>query len=233
MTCMSAPSSRPGSVETLARLSASPDVALPGCSTTRRIGSLHVWETVWPGNEPGRYEIFLSCQDHFTLLVDQFKFSETRPVELLVESPVPLHGGRHRYRCQLPGLGEVTLHILGDYALERRSDRQLVLRQQLAHGRFLIAVTRDPEARVRTLNGWSIEVRTGEQLYQLLHSNRAGKMRPLGSVQTDARYALADAPRSDESLPVMLDVRLQAIQATQLHADLRDAKPPPAPDWVI
>jgi hypothetical protein len=215
-------------VETLASLTSRPTAALPGLPPVQSIGSLQVREII-----AERSATFLTCQDQFTLLVDQFKFAATQAVELNLEAPSPLLGSRHRFRCCLPDeSGEVTVHVLGDYPFQRLSETELVVRQRLAQGRFLIVVTRDSEARVRLLNGWSIEVRSRGQVFQLLHSNRSRKLRPLGPVQTDAPYALIDWPQAQPASPT-LDFRLHGLQASQLHADLRTSTPPPAPDWTI
>jgi hypothetical protein len=135
---------------------------------------------------------------------------------------------------RLPDDSEVGVQLLGDYGFERPTPEQLVLRQKVAEGRFLVAMTRDLTAHVRVLNGWSVEFRTAGQVHQLLHSNRAGKQRPIGPIHTDARYALASwTPSPDFAPPMMLDLQLQVIQATQIHASLLEPQPETAPDWVI
>lgn len=205
-----------------------------GWSMPRRAGLLNVWETSHGPDAPARHEIYLCLRDEFLLLVDQFRFGERRLVELELEAEAPLEGGRLRTAMKLPDGSRVGVHLLGDYAWERKAERLIRLRQRGEQGRFLVVLTADPNARVRVLNGWSIEVRSGSLVHHLLHANRAGKQRSVGPVLTDARYALASwQPTPDFAPPMMLDVQLQVIQATQIHANLLETQPVSAPDWVI
>jgi|GEM_PF-6646998 len=202
--------------------------------TPRRAGLLDVWETSHGPDAPARHEIYLRLRGEFLLLVDQFRFGEQRLVELFLEAETPLDGGRLHTAMAFPDGSRVGVHYLGDYAWESKADRLIRLRQRGDQGRFLVVLTADPNARVRVLNGWSIEVRSGSLVHHLLHANRAGKQRPVGPVLTDARYALASwQPTPDFAPPMMLDVQLQVIQATQIHANLLEAQPVSGPDWVI
>jgi hypothetical protein len=80
----------------------------------------------------------------------------------------------------------------------------------------LIGLTRDPEARVRVLHGWAVEVRSQGRVYQLLHSNRSRKLRPVGPIQTDALFALADWPEQPEAFRIPTEANLKVMQATQV-----------------
>jgi hypothetical protein len=138
----------------------------------------------------GRWQTLICIKNEFTLLVDEFRAEKPEPFHLTLESNLPLSGGKLRYESA-DDVGPLGLHFLGDYMMDRQSHKIDVV-QNLTHSRFMIAVTRDPVAIVRPLNGWAIEVRSKGHVYHLQHSNRSKKLRPLGPFQTDARFAVAD-----------------------------------------
>jgi hypothetical protein len=138
------------------------------------------------------------------LLVDVFRSPQIETFSLHIQGEI--EEGRRRCRARV-GETDLALHPLGDYPISKRSG-EIEFRQRLGHGRFLLALSRDPEASVRVLNGWSIEVRSGGRVYQLLHSNQSGRLRPLGPVQTDAAFALADWPLSQ---PAQVDLHLMGM----------------------
>lgn len=136
---------------------------------------------------PARRQRLVIWQPEIVVLVDEFHASQPEVFALTVTASEPLSGGGRRYVTNDPHR-PVAIHPLGDYA-PLNQGKSLTFRQPSAHSRFLLAITRDPSASVRMVNGWAIEVRSGSSIHQLLHSNRAHRLRPLGPLQTEARYA--------------------------------------------
>jgi hypothetical protein len=198
----------------LADLIAQP--SLRGFRHLHKVGGFAVLEPARLAEpEPGRWQTLLIYQNHFALLVDEFRADSSASWALTLEAPEPLTGGRRRYRIADAG-GPLALHPLGDYPTEARG-RTLTLRQRLGRGRFLIALTRDPDAQARVLNGWAVEIRSGGRIYHILHSNRTRRLRPLGPVQTDAEFALADWPRTGElPLEAGTEPNLHLLHAAQV-----------------
>lgn len=202
------------SVEQLARFLQRPTIRRS--HTLRTIGPLHVLEPGRiPARTPKRWQTILSVEDKVLLLVDEFHASGQKAISLVLKSTGAIVAERRRYACH-DAAGPVFCHPLGDYHTARQR-RLLTLSQNLAQGRFLIALTRDPHTTVRVLNGWSAEIRSEGRVYQLLHSNRSRRLRPLGPIQTDALFALAAWPSSAETEGVKSDeVSFWALQATQI-----------------
>ena len=138
-------------------------------------------------NAPGRRQRLVLWQSDFGVLVDEFHASQPGVFTLTIATSQPLAGGGRRYLAQ-DARGPLAIHPLGDYLTDHKGNT-LTLLQTTSHSRFLIAITRDSTAWARIVNGWAIEVRSGGKVYQLLHSNRSHRMRPLGPIQTEARYA--------------------------------------------
>jgi len=124
-----------------------------------------------------------------------------------------LYGRRAQIRL---GKDKASLHLLGDYAVERERDR-LNLTQRLGSGRFLVVLTRDLEATVRVAHGWAVEVRSRGTTHQILHSNRSGKLRRVGPIQTDARVGVVEWPETPSRwLPPPEQATLRLLQASQV-----------------
>ncbi len=165
--------------------------------------------------ESGRWSSVVGYDDRFVLLVDEFRARSVQAVELALAAPEPIrpHGRQAQVRLKKE---KVSLHVLGDYAVNHERDR-LTLTQRLASGRFLIALTRDPEATVRVAHGWAVEVRSRGRTYQILHSNRSGKLRPVGPIQTDARAGVVEWPDTpDRWLSTPDQATLRVLQASQV-----------------
>jgi hypothetical protein len=183
----------------------------------RQIDSLSAWSPL-RGDEPvGRWQTRLALHEQVVLLVDEFKRERAEPHGLALQADA-IEGGRQRFRVQGPG-GAVGLHLLGVYRLAIGPNR-LELQQHSIQGRFLVAITRDPEARVRVLNGWAVEVRSAGHVWHLLHSNRSCRLRPLGPFQTDALFAAAGWPAASEPDRA----NLLAIQARTLRIADRELR---------
>jgi hypothetical protein len=153
-------------------------------------GPLAVFEPDAPDpelNTPGRWQRLVTWQPDMAVLVDEFHASQPGVFALTVTASKAITGGGRRYVTE-DAHGPLALHVLGDYAAEQQT-RGLTFRQPSAHSRFLLAITRDPAARARIVNGWAVEIRTARGVHQLLHSNRSHRLRPLGPIQTEARYA--------------------------------------------
>jgi hypothetical protein len=200
-------------IERLARQLARP--SRRGARQSRRVGMLHVLDPQPPPGAAGRWQTILVYSDQFLLLVDEFRAAQARPVLLTLQASTPLRGSRRRYVTR-DAAGPLALHPLGDYAVERQRG-VLTLRQRLAQGRFLLALTRDPDAAARVLNGWAVEIRSQGRIYHLLHSNRSRRVRPLGPVQTDARFALADWPAGvEQAAAASWDAQLHLLEVSQI-----------------
>lgn len=194
----------------------------PTKSGSRRLRHVGWFHALYPDprttGEPGRWQTLVLYQNRFLLLVDEFHADEVRPFTLTLPATRPLRGGRRRYVTH-EDRGPLALHPLGDYTTEHQRGR-LTFRQRLAQGRFLLALTRDPNATVRVLNGWAVEIRSEGRVYHLLHSNRSRRLRPLGPIQTDALFALADWSQDwyVSQVPVF-GANLHILQTSQLLWD--------------
>jgi len=138
----------------------------------------------------GRWQTLLTFRDQFIVLVDEFRAA--RPVNFSLSIRHP--SGRKRLgRSYIwpRNPKSAALHLLGDYAVDETA-RRVTFRHKLLLGRFLLVLTRDPEASVRCLHGWAVEIRVKHRIYLVMHSNRSGRLRPLGPVQTDARFAVVE-----------------------------------------
>ncbi len=164
----------------------------------------------------GRWLTCLRYAGRFLLLVDEFRADQVERYSLTIESTGPLEGGRRRYLAR-DAASALVIHPLGDYRVDQHS-HSISLTQGLAQGRFLVAVTRDLQATARVLNGWAVEMRSTDRVFHLLHSNRSRRLRPLGPVQTDARYGLADWPALPTGAAVApFSVQLHLFEATHVH----------------
>lgn len=190
-------------------------LARPGQPGKRRLHSLGKLHALAPASAtmPGRWQTLIIYETRFLLLIDEFYAPRARPFTLTLMVERALRGGRHRYVSR-DETGPLAVHLLGDYALKQQRG-SLTLEQRFVQGRFLVALTRDTEASVRVLNGWAIEVRSEGHVYHLLHSNRSRKVRPLGPVQTDALFALADWPEGVLA-PSFMNINLHVLQASQV-----------------
>lgn len=165
---------------------------------TRRLGPFHVMAAEdFDPTTVGRWQRVLSYQGQWLLLVDQFRGDAKGKFALNVSLESTYGGGPLVWHVG-SGDAALRLHLLGDYQVQREP-HAIRLETSARQGRFLMAWTRDPSARVRTLNGWSVEIRCGGRIYDVLHANHAGLVRPLGPVTTDAHYAEVDWVAEDES----------------------------------
>jgi hypothetical protein len=144
----------------------------------------------------GRWLSLLTLQDRFLLLVDEFRANQPSTFSLRLQNEHSFKGGRLRYVSRV-GREPFAVQLLGDYQTEAASG-VLTWRQRLMQGRFLLAITRTLEARVRVLHGWAVELRDSGRVEHILFANRSARLRPLGPVQTDARFAAASWSQSAE-----------------------------------
>ncbi len=163
----------------------------------------------------GRWATIVGYDDRFLLLVDQFRARAPQTFELTLASARRLRPEGRRVRTRT-GRESVTVHLLGDYEVEPQSGHVL-LRQRLIQGRFLVALTHDPDARVRVAHGWAVEVCSDGRVFHVMHSNRSRKLRPLGPIQTDAPHGVAEWREMPDGLfPPAEQVTLHLLRATQV-----------------
>jgi hypothetical protein len=147
-------------------------------------------------NTSGRWQRLVIWQPDLAVLVDEFHASQPGVFALTVTASKAITGGGRRYATE-DAHGPLALHPLGDYTAVQQNSG-ITFRQPSAHSRFLLAITRDPTAWARIVNGWAVEIRTAGHVHQLLHGNRSHKLRPLGPIQTEARYAgVVSAPTGE------------------------------------
>lgn len=227
-----------GDVALLAEVYRRPEAAVAWLGPYRHVGHLFVWQVALAGLTTPRTATVLAVQNHFTLVAQEFEQPTKASVEWSVKAPTDLHGSSLRYQTVLADGSRTGVHLLGDYLLRWDEPHRLTLAQVAQQGRFLIAVTADPGVRVRPVSGWAIEVRSGKRVWSLMHSNRARKIRPVGPIRTDARFALVASPNVPCScLPDwsgdLSDLHLDLLDASCLQFNLRETLPQPVPDWVI
>ncbi|MCS6978379.1 MAG: hypothetical protein NZM31_15425 [Gemmatales bacterium] len=227
-----------GNIAVLADLYRRPDQPPSWLGTSQNSGRLFIWQIGPEGHPMHRRSTILAVLGQLTLLVQDFQASSRSDVELPLNSSAELAGSSLRYSSQLEDGTTVGVHLLGDYLLRREGRHRLVLRQRAQYGRFLVAVTADPTAWVRPASGWCVEMRSADVNWSLLHSNHSRKLRPVGPVRTDGRFALVKWPNvpcvhlaeGDDPLTAL---EIAVLEASSIHLDLRENRPPPAPDWVI
>jgi hypothetical protein len=242
----------PGKLNLLATLmQPGPPLPLAGM-TLRQCGLLRVWTQDAALLPPRHRRLTLfSAVGCFAVLVDDFQDADDPHPQRLLWTPETIQGSGLSYRVGQPGRW-LGLRLLGDYAARQEAPGQLQVCQDVPAGRFLILLSAEPAVRARPCNGWCIEVRQEGRVWHLLHSNQARKLRPVGPVLTDARYALVgqeelpfDAPAAPQ------DLHLDLIDSSQLQLQLGSVRPvawggnpppaptpppaqtSPAPDWVI
>jgi hypothetical protein len=180
------------------------------------LGKLAVLEATRAADSPhGRWLTLLAFDQRFLFLVDEFQAPEPATFALTLRHAGPLQGRPTRHPTHVER-EPFAIHPLGDYGTERSSDR-VTWRQRLGHGRFLVGLTRDRAASVRVLNGWAVEVRSEGCIKHLLIANGAGRLRPLGPVQTDARFAIASWGEDQGPSTTGFGADLLLVQATKLH----------------
>jgi hypothetical protein len=163
----------------------------------------------------GRWQTFVGYENRFVLLVDEFRSRTTALHRLSLTASRPLRGEGRTYHARV-GRGKVAVHLLGDYDTEKRA-KALTLSMRVAHGRFLVALTRDASAKVRVVHGWAVEVRTGRRTHHVMHGNRSRKVRPLGPIQTDACFGvIAWDEKPGVISPHADDSTAHLLQATQV-----------------
>jgi hypothetical protein len=180
-------------LSTLTRWLARPQAR--GGKTLRSLAGVHALDPRPPAKDaPGRRQTLVAWQDQVLVVVDEFHGGRVGSYSLTLRHDRRLSGGPHVYRTR-DAAGPLAVHVLGDYRTEAAAGA-VTWRQELAHGRFLVVVTRDPAASARVAHGWAVEVRTAGRVLQLLHSNRGGKVRRLGPIQTDALFGVTEQPAS-------------------------------------
>ena len=182
----------------------------------RQVGPLAGWETPRATEvQPGRWLTLLTFSQKLLILVDEFYGTQAHPFGLCLQSERTLRAASRNILSIHDRREPLAVHLLGDYAQHVERHR-LNLTQQLAQGRFLLALTPDLQATVRGLNGWSVEFRSGGRVVHLLHSNRSRRLRPLGPIKTDARFAAVEWSAAEGFAPTGFGADVHLLDAQQM-----------------
>jgi hypothetical protein len=188
----------------------------PRSFVLRQVGPLAGWETPRATEvQPGRWLTLLTFSQEFLVLVDEFRDTQVHPFAITLHSQRALRAVSRNIVAIHDRRESIAIHLLGDYA-QHVARHRLSLTQKLAHGRFLLALTPDIQATVRGLNGWSVEFRSGGRVAHLLHSNRSGRLRALGPIQTDARFAAAEWPAAEGFAATSFGADVHLLGAQQM-----------------